>query len=744
MASEPSSERQKRQKAKIAQKYTVWLLNRIPQKVSLVRLGLFCGLVVTLFLAMTPSSLLTPIPFVVGQTFPYEIRAHRTVRYISEIATEKRRQALAQAVPRQYRLDPSVASRWQAILNDLMESVVNVQKSETNLSEKVAQIRQWVGLDIPNQVLTVLLQVSPTALKLAHEVLTKALELEWGRGIKPIPEEQAEALKRVRARIDEAPLSSELKWALKRLAELALQPNMVYDPVATQRAKEQIAETVEPVWVTIKTGELIARKGELVTEEHLEKLKAIGYNSPALIGVLLLTLILAGSTALFLRAALPSIFSDNRQLALLLLLWGVTTLTARFLSQSIGVEVAFVAVATAAMMTSVSVSPLFGVFASGLFALTLTLGLSVDWESLVMGSLNLFLSSTILGSSAAILSADARNRMQLIQVGIALTVIALLIPLVVGLVTGETQTTSWSDFQRVLIWSLLTGATPPALTLSGVSALERLFGVTTFFTLTELANPNNPLLKELAEKAPGTFQSSLMVARLAQEAAKRVGANDLLAWVGGLYHDIGKLYNPVYFIENQPFGAANIHDRVGPHLSAIVLEQHVKQGEKLARENRLPEPIINIIREHHGTSLMAYFWDKARKQGEVVEHDFRYEGPKPQSKESAIIMLADSVEAAVKSLPNPSHQEIEELVDEVVNSKLADGQLDESPLSMKDLQEIKRAFVETLKSIYHQRIEYPKVKLERDVNGTKGNYHGVQTHQTPRQQKVNQQIETSG
>lgn len=744
MASEPSSERQKRQKAKIAQKYTAWLLNRIPKKVSLIRLGLFCGLVVVLFLAMTPSSLLTPIPFVVGQTFPHEIRAHRTVRYISEIATEKRRQALIQAVPRQYRLDPSVASRWQAILNDLMESVVSAQKREANLSEKVAQVRQWVGLDLPNQVLTVLLQVSPTALKLAHDALTKALELEWERGIKPTPEEQAEALKRVKTRIDEAPLSNELKWALKRLAELVLQPNMVYDPIATQKAKEQIAETVEPVWVTIKTGELIARKGELVTEEHLEKLKAIGYNSPALIGVLLLTLILAGSTALILHAALPSIFSDNRQLTLLLLLWGVTTLTARFLSQSIGVEVAFVAVATAAMMTSVSVSLLLGVFASGLFALTVTLGLSMDWKSLVMGALNLFLSSTILGSSAAILSADARNRMQLIQVGIALTVIALLIPLVVGLVTGETQTISWSDFQRVLIWSLLTGATPPALTLSGVSALERLFGVTTFFTLTELANPNNPLLKELAEKAPGTFQSSLMVARLAQEAAKRVGANDLLAWVGGLYHDIGKLYNPAYFIENQPFGAANIHDRVGPHLSAIVLEQHVKQGERLAIENRLPEPIINIIREHHGTSLMAYFWDKARKKGEVIEHDFRYEGPKPRSKESAIIMLADSVEAAVKSLPNPSPQETEELVDEVVNSKLADGQLDESPLSMKDLQEIKRAFIETLKSIYHQRIEYPKVKLERDVNGSKGNHHGVQNHQTPRQQKVNQQIETSG
>lgn len=757
MESKPNSEKHqthqaKRRKEKRLSIHALKALRELPKKLEVLRKALtprsflFCVVLVSLFLAMTPSSLLVPVPFVVGQTFPYDIRAHRSVRYLSEIATERRRQAVAQAVPRQYRLDTSVAIRWRAILNDLIDSVMMMRREKMPIGEKVKAIRQRIGLDIPEQVLTILIRTSPPTVRFGHEMLLRALESEWQRGIKPIPEERTAALQRVKENIDKLPLNNDLKFALKQLAELALQPNMVFDPIATQRARERAKASVEPVWRTIMVGELIARRGELVTEEHLEKLKALGYNFPALVGIALLSLIVSVFTVLFLRLSMPSVFADDQMLVLLTLLWVIGLIAVRFLYHSLGSEIAFVVISTVAMVTTVLFGPTFSISASVVFALVMTLGMAMDWRTLPTGTLRPFLTSAALGVAASFLSADAKTRMQLVRAGVLLSVLALFLPLILGLVTGETLTISWRDFQRLLLWALLTGSIPPALTLVGVSVLERIFNITTVFTLTELANPNAPLLRELAEKAPGTFQSSLMVARLAQEAARRIGANDLLAWVGGLYHDIGKLQRPHYFVENQPPGTRNPHDDLAPDISANILMLHVEQGVEIARKNRLPEPIIDIIREHHGTSVMTYFLDKAKKRKDLLEEDraenkYRYKGPKPRTKESAIIMLADSVEAAVRALANSDLRVIEQVIDEVIASKLKDGQLEESPLSFRDLTEIKRAFLDTFKSIYHQRIEYPKKEQESD--GSQHLSFAAKNHQPKNAPKVEGETKTS-
>jgi putative nucleotidyltransferase with HDIG domain len=752
MASEPSSEKFRWRMSKrhknggflnnLVAAIKGWMEERgTSLKVSVPRLVLFCVVLISLFLAMTPPSLLVPVPFVVGQTFPYDIRAHRTVRYMSEIATERRRQAVAQAIPRQYRLDPSVASQWRAVLNDLIDSVMAMQGESHSPRIKAAEIRKRIGLNIPNQVLETLLETSPATLRFGHEMLLRALDEEWQRGIKPIPEERAAALQRVKENLDKLPLSSDLRMALKNLAELALHPNMVFDPDATQKAREQAQASVEPVWRTITVGELIARKGELVTEEHLEKLRALGYNFSALLGVTILALLLTVTAVLFTRSVMPSILSDSPRLTLLALIWAFGLLFVRFLHRSLSPEISFVTIATAAMMTTVLFSPLISIFTTAVFALATTLGMTMDWQALPTGALRLFLSSAALGVAASFLSADVRTRMHLVQTGALLGILAFVFPLILGLVTGETLLISLDEFQRLLLWALLTGSIPPALTLVGVSALERLFKITTVFTLTELANPNFPLLRELAEKAPGTFQSSLMVARLAQEAAKRIGANELLVWVGGLYHDIGKLKRPHYFVENQPLGTQNPHDSLSPKMSANVLRLHVDEGVEIAQKYRLPEPIVNVIREHHGTSVMAYFHAKARERKDMVlvEDEYRYRGPKPQSKESAIIMLADSVEAAVRARPNPTLDEIAQVIDEVVKEKVDDGQLEEAPINFRDLTEIKRAFLDTFKSIYHQRVEYPK--KEHGSNGTQQFNHGAKNRQANTAAKFEKKIE---
>lgn len=680
-------------------------------KVNLPRLLLFCVTFAAIWWAMTPPSLLVPVPFVVGDTFPYDIRAYRTVRYLSETATERRRQMVAAAMPRQYRRDPSVAARWEAVLNELMETLRNWQTIHAPLSEKVNQVERRIGIDLPEDSLRILLQTSPTTLQLGKEVLLQKLRAEWQRGIRPTPEDQATALQRVKDQLARAPFTREVRVALEQLAAVVLQPNMVFDPIATELARAKARESVEPVWQTIVAGELIARKGELVTEEHIEKLRALGYNFPALIGITLLSLLLTFALALFLRIGMAPIYADLSRLGLLCLLWVPGMLLVRFLYPLTGVEVAFVVAAGAGMLTAMLVNPLVSVLASLMFALITSLGMSTDWQSLPTGALRPLLLSGACGMAASLLSGDVRTRAQLVRVGLVLFLLTFSASLVLGLVTGEIFLSSWGELQRLFLWSAVVGFVPPAVTLAGVGFLERPFGVVSVFTLTELANPNTPLLRELAEQAPGTFQSSLIVARLAQEAARRIGANDLLAWVGGLYHDIGKLTRPEYFVENQPSGTVNPHSRLGPRVSALILGAHVRDGIELAKRFRLPQPVVDIIAEHHGTSVMTYFWAKAHEQcPTLVESDYRYRGPKPRSKESAIILLADSVEAAVRALPNPDLERVREVIDSVVAAKIADGQLDESPLSFRDVQEIKQAFFDTFKSIYHQRIEYPRVE----------------------------------
>jgi putative nucleotidyltransferase with HDIG domain len=722
--SEPTQRRWRKERTH-PRRFWGWLLGTVkglPPFLSASRLGLFVLTVFILVAVMTPPPLLAPLAFREGDLFPYEIRAFRTVRYQSEVETQRRRQEVASAVPRQYRIDPSVGAHWTAVLNDLFESVRELRLHPQPLAEKVRQLRQRFGLALPDRVFATLLQTSPATLTLMRESLLRLLHAEWQRGIKPTAEDRNGALERVRANLTQLPLTADLRWALMRLAEVALQPNMLFDPFTTERLRERARASVSPVWRTIQAGELIARRGEVVTAAHLEKLRALGYNFPAFLGTLLLALLLTAGIAAFLQMALPSVFRDDRLLALLALIWLPSLMGTRLLTGWVGAEVAFPIVATAAMMTAVLVSPFFSLFASGVFALAVTLGVTTNWQTLPITAFRPFFVTVTVGVAATFLTEKARTREQLAKVGLLLTVGTMGLQILVGTLTGETLLMGWGELQRLFLWSVLAGAMPPALTLLAVSVLERPFGVTTVFTLMELASPHAPLLRELAEKAPGTYQSSLMVARLAQEAAKRIGANDLLAWVGGLYHDIGKLSRPAYFVENLPPGSLNPHDRLSPQMSAKVLALHVQQGEELAKQHRLPQPIVDIIKEHHGTSAMTYFLTKARERGELInEADYRYSGPKPRSKESAIIMLADSVEAAVKALSDPTPEQIERVVHEVVSAKIADGQLDDAPLTLREIQEIQRALIDTLKSIYHHRIEYPKVATTRHAEPT--NHH---------------------
>jgi putative nucleotidyltransferase with HDIG domain len=262
-----------------------------------------------------------------------------------------------------------------------------------------------------------------------------------------------------------------------------------------------------------------------------------------------------------------------------------------------------------------------------------------------------------------------------------------------------------------LMMGFLGGVIASVLVLGIAPIIETLFGYTTDIKLLELANMDHPILKDLILQAPGTYHHSIIVGSLVEAAAKSIAANPLLARVSAYYHDIGKLKKPLYFIENAG-GGENRHEHLAPTMSSLILISHVKDGVEMARENRLGERIGHIILQHHGTSLISYFYQKAKEKENpemesINENDFRYPGPKPQTKEAGIVMLADSVEAASRALADPTPSRIKSLVQRVTNSIFLDGQMEECELTLKDLQKIQESFNRILTAIFHQRIDYP-------------------------------------
>ena len=317
------------------------------------------------------------------------------------------------------------------------------------------------------------------------------------------------------------------------------------------------------------------------------------------------------------------------------------------------------------------------------------------------------------GALAVYTVRDMKNRTQIFRslgfifLGYALSVIAL----------GLERFESVAVVSEQLAYCLINAVISPVLTYGLLIFLEKSFRVTTDLTLMELVHFNHPLLRKLAEQAPGTYHHSMTLASLAETAAAAVGANEILCRVGAYFHDIGKVVKPTYFVENQK-GSRNRHDKLAPRMSSLIIAAHVKDGIALAREHGLPEEVIDFIPMHHGTARMDYFYTKAMdlarndpdetKIDEIKEQDYRYPGPRPQTKETGIMMLADAVEASVRTIEDPTPQRLEQTIEELMRKRFEEGELDECPLTVKDLTKIRSAFLGVLIGIYHTRVKYPE------------------------------------
>lgn len=517
------------------------------------------------------------------------------------------------------------------------------------------------------------------------------------------------------------------------LAVKLVKPNLTFNKDETEVRKQSARENVKPVLFQIKKGEMIVREGERITPEQIMKLRAIrdiGSNYSTLstgLGLFFSIFVLLFTAHRFAKTNIRKYRPNNRDLLFLVLNFiGLFVLIKLGIFISTALESAF------PYIESTSYYYLFP-FAVGAMLARIVLNSEVAFVFAVLSS---FLIGVLFGNSlpismyamvgsvtAAHWVRQCKQRTTLYRAGFRLSLVNMAMIFGLYLMSGRAL-----DIQ--LLYKLgfgFFGGFLCALIVTGtIPMVEHLFKYTTDIKLLELANMNTPVLRELMVQAPGTYHHSVIVGNLVEAAAESIHANPLLARVAAYYHDIGKIRKPLYFIENM-HGQENRHDKLAPSMSALILMSHVKDAVELARENHLGEPLIDIIRQHHGTALMKFFYDKAKSKSDpgvqqINERDYRYPGPKPQTREAALIMLADAVEAASRTLTDPTPARIQGLVQKIINNIFIDGQLDECELTLKDLHEIAKCFNRVLAGIFHHRIDYPEPAYkERDKDAKRKN-----------------------
>ncbi|UCF84721.1 MAG: HDIG domain-containing protein [Desulfobacteraceae bacterium] len=506
------------------------------------------------------------------------------------------------------------------------------------------------------------------------------------------------------------------------LAAALMKPNLTFNKRETELRKDLARKSVKPFYFKVKKGEMLVREGERIQPEHLLKLteenKSLKHNEMLWRAPAMALLIAYLLSAIYLVGLLTDRSSRAEAKGLL---FNAVTLLAIFLVAMVfnfvAEEVArgFHFFSPRAILFAAPIASgamLVSVFQGMRLTASFSLIISVLAAFVVGADLKFFLYFFISSLVAGFGVRNCRERGIFIKTGLKVSLTNIILALAVEALHGslyslETLIACAGAFMGgILVGVIATGILP---------LFEMSFGFTTDIKLLELANLDQPLLKELMVQSPGTYHHSVIVSNMVEATAKAVKANPLLSKVAAYYHDIGKMRKPLYFIENQRANQ-NRHEKLAPSMSSLILISHVKDGVELAKKHRLGSEIIDIIRQHHGTSLITFFYEKAKEQREkkggkfhqAKEEDFRYPGPKPQTKEAGLVMLADAVEAASRTLVDPTVSRIQGMVQKIINKVFSDGQLDECELTLKDLHEIAKSFNKTLSGIFHHRVEYPE------------------------------------
>ncbi|MDZ7270222.1 MAG: HDIG domain-containing protein [candidate division KSB1 bacterium] len=533
-------------------------------------------------------------------------------------------------------------------------------------------------------------------------------ELAYYRGPK---EAQEFALQKIRDALGPDPVLTRIAFQL--LARF-LQPNVLFDHGETEARIATEVATVPRAKGMVLEGERIIDSHEKVTAHHVEILNSLaearaeqgarnfGRQVLRFLGRVLLSGFCFLVLAVFVYRERRQALYDPRYLLLLALVLLIVVGVAYGVNR-LSLSANLIPAAVAAMLLTIFFDPRVA------FVAMVVLGAILG--AMRGNDFGVFVTCVLVGSASILSVTRVRKRNWVVR-SLAITSLAYLASIAV---LGLIRESSLAELLREWAYGLTNGVVSPIVAYGLVVVFELAFEITTDMTYLELSDLNNPLLRELALNAPGTYHHSIMVGNLAEAGAEAIGANGLLVRVGAYYHDIGKMDKPDYFVENQR-GGRNPQDRLSPTMSALVLLNHVRRGSEMAVEHGLPSEIRDCIEQHHGTSVMSYFYQKAKEQNganAVREDEFRYPGPKPQTKETALLMLADAVEAASRSLKDPSVSRLRTLVAQIIDERFREGELDESPLTLRDLNKVGEAFLKILIGRYHRRVEYPKPEPSR-------------------------------
>ncbi len=569
--------------------------------------------------------------------------------------------------------------------------------------EKMERLKSISSIKLTDEMIAACIQMSDNQMSQFQIAVLNIHSQIMGNGV----EQDAlyEAISSARTSVEKLDLSQEQKDLGYIVLANVIQPNKKFDSEKTLQLKEEARNSVEVK--QYKKGEKIIGNGERVRPEHLAMLDELGLikheqntvDYQFIVGMFFIILVLFLIIFGYLYYFNPKILNDRSDLILVGLIF-VSILIIPLLTKSIP---AYILPVSAAAM-------LIAILLDTTLAILINLAVSVLIGLMVKGDTNFVCITLLSGTFAAFAVTKTYQRNRLVISGLVISLVNALLMISFGLIGANELRTVIYESRHGIFNGLLS----IVITIGVLPYLESVFSITSMIRLLELSNPNHALLRRLLMEAPGTYHHSLMAVSYTEASADAIGANSLLVRVGAYYHDIGKIKRPEYFVENQR-GLDEPHNKIAPALSALIIISHVKEGVELAREAHLPQVIVDFIASHHGTSITKYFYNQAiaeEGEGMVNENSFRYEGPKPQTKEVALVMLADAVEAAVRSLPNPNLDNIRTMVYKIIREKLNDGQLEECDLTFKDLDVLARSFCTVLEGVYHKRIEYPDLMLE--------------------------------
>ena len=643
----------------------------------------------------------------VGEIATTDIKASREV--VNTVETEAKKIEAIEKVGKQYSFQTDIQKNSQITLEEFflnLKEAITTKDTESSNGNTTSKLQlEILNEDNPFDLTTseemYLLTLNEEQINKMYDVLLNAINDAYNISIN---EDSTETLNKAIQIAQDVVYNNyndeHIISISDKIINVLVKPNLFYDNEKTEEAQQEAAKNVTPV--VYKKNQTIVEEGKPITEAQIQALDELGllnnskFNISLYLALAIMVIIVMYIQNRYLKKYYKDIYNNSSKLIMINIITIMTIVFARVFSIA---SPYLIPLACTPILLTLLLNYRISLVVSITNIILMAVAVSFNIEIIILAIVSVIVGATFLKKM--------QQRNDIVYSCIYIAILNGVMTLSISALVTSNLKEILLDTAFILVGSLLSGILSTGL----LPFFESMFDIVTNVKLLELSNPNNPLLKKLLMDAPGTYHHSVIVANLAEVATEAVGGNALLARIGAYYHDIGKTKKPYFFKENQ-LGKENPHDDITPELSKLLIISHVKDGLELAREYKLPKVIQDFIPTHHGKTLVKYFYLTAKNNAEnpddIKEEDYMYPGPKPKTKEQCILMLADSVEAAVRSISNPTKEKIENMVDNIVKDKLSSGQLDDSQLTISDVKKIKKCFLKTLNGIYHERIEYPK------------------------------------